>query len=564
MKKQTLFSVRFRIRLALTLMLCTLVLAIQPAPVAHAATITANSLADTAGGSECTLRNAITAANTNTATGGCPAGAAGADTINFSVSGTITLTSALPAISQALTIDGPGAESLTVSGNNLYRVLYINDGVSVTISGVTIANGYASWGGGIFNDGTLTVDSSTFSNNRASSYGGGIGNYYGTLTVTNSTFSNNTSNDTGGGLHNWLSTATVSNSVFSGNQSVTWGGGIVTGPGSLDVTNSTFSGNFAGSHGGGGIANSTYSGSTIVVVNSTFSGNRPNASGSGVANGGGGAVTLKNTIVANSAAGSNCSGTITNGGGNLVWGDTTCPGINADPKLDALANNGGSTQTMKLGSDSAAIDTAVPANCPAADQRGQSRDDYNCDIGAFELKLADSTTVIKAVSGTGTYTFGPTMVKVVISTLGSLSSLTVTRTESNHPNATTGLQTGRYWTLTPTGCGSNDCAFNLTLPTTFTPYDQDKVCRYTGSGQVWDCAMSSYTSNSITRNGVTSFSDWAAGNNVGDDGGPTAVTLRAFTARSESGAGSGVLLLVLLALGVGGLALVRWARHSCR
>ncbi len=52
------------------------------------------------------------------------------------------------------------------------------------------------------------------------------------------------------------------------------------------------------------------------------------------------------------------------------------------------------------------------------------------------------------------------------------------------------------------------------------------VCRYTGSGQVWDCARSSATSDSITRAGVTGFSDWAVGNNVG----PTAVQLVPFTA----------------------------------
>ncbi len=60
----------------------------------------------------------------------------------------------------------------------------------------------------------------------------------------------------------------------------------------------------------------------------------------------------------------------------------------------------------------------------------------------------------------------------------------------------------------------------MTLPTDFTPDNNDSVCRYTGSGYEWDCATTSHTSNSITRNGVTTFSDWAVSNDA-----PMAVTL---------------------------------------
>jgi len=76
----------------------------------------------------CILREAITAANTNTASGlvpgECAAGdTSGSDTINFSVTGTITLATALPAISSPMTISGPGLSQLTISGNNSVTVL---------------------------------------------------------------------------------------------------------------------------------------------------------------------------------------------------------------------------------------------------------------------------------------------------------------------------------------------------------------------------------------------------------------------------------------------------------
>ena len=105
-------------------------------------------------------------------------------------------------------------------------------------------------------------------------------------------------------------------------------------------------------------------------------------------------MTLKNTIVANSPTGGNCSGTITDGGGNLSYPDTTCPGINSDPKLGPLQDNGGPTQTMALLPGSAAIDAANDAICAAPpvnnlDQRGIARPQGpHCDIGAYEATPA--------------------------------------------------------------------------------------------------------------------------------------------------------------------------------
>ncbi len=103
---------------------------------------------------------------------------------------------------------------------------------------------------------------------------------------------------------------------------------------------------------------------------------------------------LQNTIVANSSRGTRCTGTVTDGGSNLSYPDTTCPGINGDPKLGPLQNNGGPTQTMALLPGSAAVDAANDAICAAApvanrDQRGFFRTwGPHCDIGAYEMVQA--------------------------------------------------------------------------------------------------------------------------------------------------------------------------------
>jgi len=118
---------------------------------------------------------------------------------------------------------------------------------------------------------------------------------------------------------------------------------------------------------------------------------------------------LQNTIVANSAAGGNCSGAITDSGGNLSYPDNTCPGINSDPVLGPLQNNGGPTHTMALGPGSAALDAADDAICAPApvnnlDQRGAPRVG-RCDIGAYEAGLFATKQVAGSFEPGGTVTY---------------------------------------------------------------------------------------------------------------------------------------------------------------
>src|SRR5262249_7031628 len=119
-------------------------------------------------------RYCITAANNNQA-----------EAIDFTVTSTIQLVSALPSLATEVSITGPGADLLKVSGfgsvGPSFRVFAVLASGTVSISGLTIANGFAhnDGGGGILNWGRLTVVECAIANNTAdasssSTAGGGI------------------------------------------------------------------------------------------------------------------------------------------------------------------------------------------------------------------------------------------------------------------------------------------------------------------------------------------------------------------------------------------------------
>jgi len=309
---------------------------------ARAASIIVTTLADdTVLDGLCSLREAITNANDDAATyADCPTGT-GADTIGFSDTlgtATISLTSALPSITDVdgLTINGGG--DITVSGNDLYQVFHTNAEIALTLNSVTVANGNNSDGGGIYAGGNLIITNSTFSNNNSTNNGGGIfkdgwvgmGHY--TITITNSTFSGNSATESGGGVFNGGTQAggtnnlIITNSIFSDNSSAS-GGGILNGGGELTITNSTFSGNSAIERGGGvlgggrlTITNSIFSGNSanygggtsisgslhtqgfLTITNSTFSGNSATVSGGGACSSGYGYLTIINSTFSDNSA----------------------------------------------------------------------------------------------------------------------------------------------------------------------------------------------------------------------------------------------------------------------
>src|SRR5262249_27990367 len=155
-----------------------------------------------------------------------------------------------------LTIDGPGAGQLTISGGNHSRVFDVNARAPVVLSGLTISNGVAynattfyDDGGGILNLSTLTLSGCIVSGNAAgatgTTVGGGTYNA-GALTLSGCTVSNNFAapdfaGGAGGGIYN-AGTLTVTNSTLSGNSANSAGGGIFN-AGTLTVSNSHFIGN---------------------------------------------------------------------------------------------------------------------------------------------------------------------------------------------------------------------------------------------------------------------------------------------------------------------------------
>jgi hypothetical protein len=135
------------------------------AATAQAATLTVTSSGDSGAG---TLRQTILDASVS-----------GGDTINFAVSGVITLTSGELPIAKNLTISGPGANVLTVrrstaGGTPEFRIFFIGNSADVTISNLTIRNGRSYNSGGIYNNGaTLTLNNCVLTANSAGGYGGG-------------------------------------------------------------------------------------------------------------------------------------------------------------------------------------------------------------------------------------------------------------------------------------------------------------------------------------------------------------------------------------------------------
>ena len=271
--------------LALVAVVAGLVWASSPA---WAATITVDSLADDAdpNDGECTLREAITAANTDAASGPAPgecAAGSGEDVIDIGLTGAVDLTGALPDLSSNIDIAGPGADEFTVNGGGPgsdFRVLTVASGSEVSVSGITVANGNTRGdGGGIYNDGgTLTVTGSAVSGNTGSR-GGGVANRFGALEITDSTVSGNTATNSGGGVYSLTGnltsglTTTIANSTISGNTATIEGGGVYNFGGLTVVEFSTITDNTAPDDEGSGVRSFGDSSTRTEVLSSIISAN---------------------------------------------------------------------------------------------------------------------------------------------------------------------------------------------------------------------------------------------------------------------------------------------------
>ncbi len=317
---------------------------------------------------DCTLLEALNAANAN----------ADASTINFKagLSGTIlnNVADLGLLLNHRLTINGPGARVLAVSGNNASRVFQVPADANVSISGLTITRGNTTGvanGGAISNDGTLTLLRCAVLDNAGGSGGGAVN--FGTLNVYNCTFANNTSTGHGGAIRN-VGNIEISNSTFWNNEAVL--SGAITSSGTAAAP------------------------ANVSIYSCTIAGNRAtdtaNGTGGGIFNFHDGTITLHNTLVAGNTAanGTDVAGIFESQDYNLIqtfqaayatFNGPTVNTIVADPKLDPAGpkNNGGPTDTIALLAGSPAIN-AGGGTQPTADQRGFGRVGA-LDIGAYEV-----------------------------------------------------------------------------------------------------------------------------------------------------------------------------------
>lgn len=390
------------------------------------------------GNAECTLRAAIQEAN---ALGGVeaitvPAGnytltlanpdpvsiaAPSFDTDDFAATGDLD-------VRANVSIIGAGAAQTVIDAGGIDRVFEIDpgdDGIHVTLEGVTIRGGTTDGGngGGIYNNGRLTVSDSVVTGNTASDpddarAGGGIYTN-GPMSLVNVVISENSADDGGGLLVAGGSTTTLDRVTVRDNTGTQSAGGI-NNNGALTIADSTFTGNTAAMFQGGAIFNNDH----ITMTNVTLSGNSAGDKGGAInnntgvitatnvtianneaANQGGGIyndqrMTLQNSIVA-ANEGENCvnNDTLVLAGHNLEDADTCgfdpARGdlVDVDPLLGPLQDNGGATDTHALRDGSPAIDAGDDTACPPTDQRGVQRpidgdEDGSavCDVGAIEYE----------------------------------------------------------------------------------------------------------------------------------------------------------------------------------
>ena len=260
--------------------------------------------------------------------------------------GTIGLELGQLVIDKSLTINGLGADELTVSGNNTSRVFNLDDGdsgnqIEVVIEGLTITGGNAAdFGGGISNRESLELSNSTISGNSAGDEGGGIANAFddidSTLKVIDSTISDNSAGGDGGGITN-RGTLIVKNSTISGNTSNDQGGGIYS-QSTVEVKNSTISGNSAGDE-GGGIANAFDDiDSTLKIIDSTISDNS--------AGGDGGGITNRGTLIVKK---STISGNTSNDQGGGIYSQSTVEVKNSTISGNSASESGGGIDNSRDG-----------------------------------------------------------------------------------------------------------------------------------------------------------------------------------------------------------------------
>ncbi len=282
-----------------SLLFCTLVLLLIPlsARSSRAADIDVapGAVVVNAGDGQCSLREAILNANTDSdmSSGDCAAGS-GADVIRLAAGTVYSITDpyasvpplgfiGLPEVTSAITIEGNSAVIERLFGASDFRIFLVDTGSSLTLQHTTVRGGRTGReGAGIYNAGDLTLEGSTITGNRVirASSGGGIYNQAGNVTLRNSVVSSNGANLQGGGIYNGGGTIVIWESEFvrngvGGVADLADGGGIFNGGGTVTIEKSEFVGNGA-VHNGGAILNY---GGDVTIAESSFKNNTANTTG---------------------------------------------------------------------------------------------------------------------------------------------------------------------------------------------------------------------------------------------------------------------------------------------
>ena len=374
---------------------------------AHSAVFNVNKVEDSADGrcdEDCSLREAVVAANANAGTDiiNLPAGhfrlAIPGGNEDGSLTGDLDL-------SDDTTLLGAGPELSIIDGGSIDRVVDVFDGTDlgpeVTIQALTITGGTrgtgrtsrcgggiwsrgdlrlvnvavikndATSGGGLCNRGRARLDDVTMDSNRADLWGGAIDNVFGVLRIFNSTLSNNSAGREGGAVSNDTADFKAKNSTFFGNRARR--GSVLWSNDRADLDYSTI------------VANGSKNHQTAVYIDA-------------------GTLSIRGSILEN-LPGASCNTPVGvySQGHNLESG-SSC-GLHAvgdrdniDPQLGKPAKNGGPTLTLAPLVTSPVIEAGPDVGCPSIDQRGERRpQDGNldglvtCDIGAVEVLPVPTT-----------------------------------------------------------------------------------------------------------------------------------------------------------------------------
>lgn len=376
----------------LSLVIANLVAAGAMAPANAATIFVAPGVVDSVADGQCSLAEAVQAANTDTATLDCIAGS-GPDVLELGADSVYTFEAPTAGdnaleITSEITINGNNAtvERSAAGGTPNFRLIS-STGV-LTLNDLTVRNGQADNDGCILSQNNLTIRRSTITGCSAAGFAGAIAHVSGSLTLEQSTVSNS-SGGYGGGINlqgvGGAYDVNITDSTISGN-SARFGGGIraIFNDAAITMVNSTVSGNTADNFGGGFLDEQA---GTVTITNSTLFNNDSPSGGALFTRSDNGILNLRNSVLGGTATGADCTSTdgdIAENSSNIVEDGSCSPTSNGDPGLGVLQDNGGFTFTHALSETSLARDRANNDNCPGFDQRGETRFDGRCDAGAFE------------------------------------------------------------------------------------------------------------------------------------------------------------------------------------